>query len=75
MDTVPNPDPWSGHPIVDLVERQLRAFGDLTRDQAVDVLPYWAHYARLTDRERAAVLDRLPAADAGWLSGTCGSTR
>jgi len=86
MPNVPStpPDPWSGHPIIDLVARQLRAFGDLTREQAAQVLPYWAHFARLTPREVAAVLARFPETisspigdeintDHGWISGTMGT--
>jgi hypothetical protein len=61
----------------------LQAFGELTRDQAATVLPYWRHYSTLGERGAAAVLRRFPPADpvdaaveagephpgGGWISG------
>jgi hypothetical protein len=56
------PPVWPGSPIVAAVVAQLRAFGDLNRDQAREVLPYWAHVAQLSEQGVRDVLAAFPAA-------------
>ena len=87
MNTVPiNPQPgddagmWASHPVIDTAERALRAYGEadepMTRLRATLLLPLWAHYPELTEREADAVLARFgppePPRGGGWLSGSMG---
>jgi len=68
-------DGVDGNPIIDTAETALRAFGvDLDRGAAARLLKFWGHYRELSERESAAVLDRFPTADPGWVSGTCGQS-
>jgi hypothetical protein len=60
LPTPPAPDEYDGNPIIDKVVEALTAFGDIDRDQAAALLPFWQHYRELTAREVAAVLRRFP---------------
>lgn len=42
-------------------EMALRDFGADRREAAAVILPFWRHYAGLSERERLAVLDRFDA--------------
>lgn len=56
---------YAGNPVIDSAEAALRQLAvDHVRD-AVEVLPNWAHYGELTERERQAVFARFvpPAAE------------
>lgn len=73
MSTIPSPGPWTDHPIVDLAEQQLRAYGEhvahepMTRERAEALLPFWAHYREMSAREIAATLERFgPATHPVW---------
>jgi hypothetical protein len=44
---------------VDIAERALRTYGDLTREQAAKILPLWRYYRDLTPGERGEVLNRF----------------
>jgi hypothetical protein len=53
-----------GTPVEETVtqaEQALRSWGDLTRDQAEQLLDGWKHAAELSRQEREAVLDRFPS--------------
>lgn len=50
---------YVGHPIVDRAEQALRNLAVGHVRQALELLPMWAHYSALTDRERRAVLARF----------------
>lgn len=52
-------DAAAGEPITDFAERSLRAFGDLTREQVVRLLPYWRDFERPTPAQVAEVLRRF----------------
>lgn len=60
--TPDQPTEWGPSPIVAAVVAQLAAFGPLNRDQAAEVLPYWAHVAHLSEAGIAAVLAEFPPA-------------
>lgn len=51
--------------MVERAVRALRAFGDLSREEAARVLPLWRYRQSLTDAEVAAVLARFQPAASG----------
>lgn len=66
MHIIPTPDEaarlralFDGNPVVAAAEQAVRRFGDVTREQAAELLCMWRHTPELSDRERAAVLARF----------------
>lgn len=52
------------HPIVAAAVEALKAFGgDLERESAAMLLPFWRHWWELSEREIAAILDRFEQGD------------
>jgi hypothetical protein len=58
-----------------MAERVLRSYGDLTREQAAAVLPFWRYYRDLPEAERAAGPGPLPRAASRPGGGTAVNRR
>ena len=73
------PDGYDGHPIIERAVRSIYTFAPgaehtITRSQAHGVLRFWEHAGELSPREITAILARFPSDDAGWISGSMGTT-